>query len=292
MTRPWNWARVQVPATLLGIFGGFYAVRAQHSGLSEALRANLPAIGWSVLAVATLSGGGYVINDYFDRDIDAINEPQRPIPAGVVTSMTAMAAAIALFIAGLVASYSVGRVNLAIAGLWVGFAVWYAVSLKRTGYGLQSLAFGIIMGLTTMFGSATVLHGLSNAPVWFVATFMALYITALHMTGTLKDIEGDAQGGCKTAAIVFGEARTRSLIPTVYLCAFLVLLYTSWRHLALDPVLSLLLSGIIALIVFMNVSALQAADHQSIVRAHGRSKSLLYAIFLVLISHFVLRTSP
>lgn len=287
MTRPWNWLRVQVPATLVGILGGFYTLGVQTSNIPKALVANLNAIICSAITVAAVCGAGYIINDYFDQDIDAINEPNRPIPSGIVSSHLALATTIVLFAIGLGASLLIGYVNLIIAAVWVVFAVWYAVSLKRTGYGLESLTFGIMMGMTAMFGSATVLHDLSNVPVWLIAIFMALYITALHMTGTLKDIDGDKHGKCKTAAIVLGENRTRILIPVVYLFAFLVLLYVTWRYLALGPILSAFMSAVIAIIMVSNISALQNAKHTSIVRAHGLSKTFLYAIFVILTVHFI-----
>ena len=288
MTRPWNWARVQVPATLVGVLAGLHGARAHDTGAWSAVTAHLGAIGWSALAVATLSAAGYVINDYFDQDIDAINEPGRAIPSGVVSSRLALIAALVLFAAGLAASALIGWVNLAIAVLWVIFAVWYAASLKRRGYGLESLAFGVIMGLTTLFGSAAVLHGLGDSPSWLVATFIALYITALHMTGTLKDLAGDARAGCKTAAIVYGERATRSSIPIVYLLSFLVLLHAAWRTLVLGPVLSVALAAVVVLVMASNISALQTANARArVVRAHALSKTFIYAIFVILTIHFV-----
>jgi geranylgeranylglycerol-phosphate geranylgeranyltransferase len=287
MTRPWNWARVQVPATLVGVFSGLHAARAHYPDPWSAVTANLGAIGWSAVAVATLSAAGYVINDYFDQDIDAVNEPGRAIPSGVVSSRLALIATLVLFAVGLTASYLIGWVNLEIAGLWVVFAVWYAASLKRRGYGLESLAFGIIMGLTTMFGSAAVLHGLGDRVSWLVAAFIALYITALHMTGTLKDLAGDARAGCKTAAIVYGERATRKLIPIVYLLSFLVLLYAAWQTLEMGPVLSVALAAVVVSVMAANISALQANSRRRIVRAHALSKTFIYAIFVILTIHFV-----
>ena len=287
MTRPWNWARVQVPATLVGVFGGLYGARAAYDGEWSAITGNVKAIALSAVVVAALSAAGYVINDYFDQDIDAINEPGRPIPSGAVSSRLALIATLVLFAIGLFAGYLIGPVNLGIAVLWVVFAVWYAASLKRRGYGFESLAFGIIMGLTTMFGGAAVLHTLDNRSLWLVATFIALYITALHMTGTLKDFAGDARAGCKTAAIVYGEAATRSLVPIVYLLSFLVLLYATWHVMDSGIALSVAMAATVVFVMLVNIRALQANVRTRIVRAHAMSKTFIYAIFMLLAIHFV-----
>lgn len=286
MTRPWNWSRMQVPATVLGILGGLHAKGTTLAQLPGALARDLWAVVGSIVTVSCLSAAGYVINDYFDQDIDAVNEPGRPIPSGMVSSRAALALAVLLFAGGLGSSLLIGALNVGIAALWIVFAVWYAASLKRSGYGTQSLAFGVIMGLTVLFGSASILHALSHLPAVLVAVFMSLFITALHMTGTLKDIEGDAKGGCKTAAIVLGEARTRTLVPIVYLASFLVLLYAAWVSLATGPLLTLVLGGLVLVITWVNVAATQSGAHGAIVRAHGLSKTLLYAIFLVLMVRF------
>jgi len=287
MTRPWNWARVQVPATLVGVFGGLYSVRAAYDSGWSAVTANLGVIGWSAVTVATLSAAGYVVNDYFDQDIDAVNEPGRAIPSGAVSSRLALLFTLVLFAAGLTSAYLVGPVNLGIAVLWVLFAVWYAASLKRRGYGLESLAFGIIMGLTTTFGGAAVQHGFGNVSLWMVATFIALYITALHMTGTLKDLAGDARAGCKTAAIVYGESATRSMIPIVYLLSFLVLLYATWHVLNATPVMATMMALTVVIVMLTNIRALQANVRARIVRAHALSKTFIYVIFVLLAVHFV-----
>lgn len=286
MTRPWNWARVQVPATMVGVFGGLYAVREHYDSRWSAVMDHLGVIGCAAIAVATLSAAGYVINDYFDQDIDAINEPGRPIPSGAVSSRLALLATAVLFVAGLTSAYYIGYVNLGIAALWVVFAVWYAMSLKRRGYGFESLAFGIIMGLTTMFGAAAVLQTLDSRSLWMVAGFISLYITALHMTGTLKDLAGDARAGCKTSAVVWGESLTRSMIPVVYLLSFLVLLYGTWHEIDLGPVLSVVLSITVLFVMYFNIRALQINLRPRIVRAHAASKTVIYVVFLILILHF------
>lgn len=97
---------------------------ARAPALRTALRlgrvSNLPTVWTNVLAGLVLSGaawtaeravalaaglslfyvGGMVLNDYFDRDIDKRERPERPIPSGEVRAGTALAAGLALLGAG------------------------------------------------------------------------------------------------------------------------------------------------------------------------------------------------
>ena len=52
------------------------------------------------LIVLFITGAGNVINDYYDREIDAINQPDRPIPAGLISPSHALIYAVLLFFAG------------------------------------------------------------------------------------------------------------------------------------------------------------------------------------------------
>ncbi len=62
------------------------------------------AAGAAVATTILATGAGMAINDYFDRDIDRINNPERPIPRGAVAPRTVLAFSFVLFaIAGVLA---------------------------------------------------------------------------------------------------------------------------------------------------------------------------------------------
>ncbi len=77
-----------------------------------------------------------VINDYYDREIDAINEPERPIPRGLVKPREALGFALTLSIAGFLTAYLTNTANLFcfITALlsWI-VSVTYVTVGKRTG---------------------------------------------------------------------------------------------------------------------------------------------------------------
>ena len=280
MSRPWNWLRMQIPATTLGILCGLYYSGYNLDEINEILK--------PIITVASISAGGYIINDYFDRDIDAINEPSKPIPSGKIEKNTALMASIVLFIFGLISSFFIGKLNLIIAFIWVLFAVLYAYILKRNGYGIESFIFGFVMGLTIIFGSIAVLKFL-YVPALLLGGFMTLYMTAAHATGTLKDLEGDSKAGCKTITILLGKDKTRHLIILMYFLSFAILLYIIRFNLMFDSLILLMISGIALITLFSNVKLLSKQNRNSIAKALSISKTFLSVIFILMGFQLILR---
>ncbi|MGP3956515.1 SCO3242 family prenyltransferase [Nonomuraea sp. 3N208] len=97
-----------------------------------------PGLG---VASTLLYWSGMALNDWADREADALDRPERPIPSGRVAEGRALAMAAGLTGAGLaVAALSGGRRALATAGLLTG-AVWaYDLRLKHTAAGPAAMA--------------------------------------------------------------------------------------------------------------------------------------------------------
>ncbi|MEU3931040.1 SCO3242 family prenyltransferase [Streptomyces sp. NPDC029044] len=108
----------------------------------------LLAIGSSLC----LYEAGMALNDWADRDIDAVERPHRPLPSGRVRPATALAAACALTGAGLVLAARAGRPALAVAAP-LAATVWaYDLGLKHTPAG--PVAMGAARGLDLLLGAA------------------------------------------------------------------------------------------------------------------------------------------
>ncbi|MEU6729768.1 SCO3242 family prenyltransferase [Nonomuraea wenchangensis] len=99
-----------------------------------------PAPGLA-LASVLMYWSGMALNDWSDRETDAVERPERPIPSGRVRPGAALGLAAALTGAGLAtAALAGGRRGLTVAGLLAG-AVWaYDLGLKRTAAGPASMA--------------------------------------------------------------------------------------------------------------------------------------------------------
>jgi 4-hydroxybenzoate polyprenyltransferase len=111
-------------------------------------RPRVSAAGASVL----LYWAGMALNDYADRELDALERPERPIPSGEISPRAALAAASGLTAAGLALAALSGRRTLAVA-VPLAASIWaYDLVLKDTGVGCASMAAA--RGLDVLMGGA------------------------------------------------------------------------------------------------------------------------------------------
>ncbi|WP_307180042.1 SCO3242 family prenyltransferase [Streptomyces africanus] len=109
----------------------------------------------TVLAIASslcLYEAGMALNDWADRDVDAVERPHRPLPSGRIRPSAALTAACALTAAGLTLAARAGRPALAVAAP-LAATVWaYDLGLKHTPAG--PVAMGAARGLDLLLGAA------------------------------------------------------------------------------------------------------------------------------------------
>jgi 4-hydroxybenzoate polyprenyltransferase len=95
-----------------------------------------------------------ILNDYFDRDIDKIHAPERPLPSGIVTDREVIVPSIVVTLLGMIASALLGTpAPLVTIGVWV-VGVAYNWRFKRTGL-LGNLMVSFSAGMTFIFGGIT-----------------------------------------------------------------------------------------------------------------------------------------
>jgi len=109
-----------IAAAVLTGTGAFVA------GASDALAPAAIAAVTTAFAVAA----GNAINDYFDREIDAINQPDRPIPRGAVSPRRALGISGVWFAAAVALALALPRLALAIAGVNLAALVTYTTILR------------------------------------------------------------------------------------------------------------------------------------------------------------------
>ncbi|MCX8003443.1 MAG: chlorophyll synthase ChlG [Burkholderiaceae bacterium] len=210
-----------------------FACGAVSSGVPLAERWDALVLGM-LLAGPLLCGASQALNDWFDREVDAINEPWRPIPSGRVPGRWGLAVAI-----------GVGALALAVAaalGIWVwwaaavGLIAAWAYSapplrLKQNGW-LGNAAVGFTYeGLAWLTGAIAIADGrLPPATVWAVA---ALYSVGAHGIMTLNDFKsmaGDTRLGVGSLPVRLGpQAAARvacvtMIVPQIAVTALLLAL--------------------------------------------------------------------
>src|SRR5512137_706698 len=81
--------------------------------------------------VALITAAGNTINDFFDADIDAINRPDRPIPSGAISRISALGFAVTLFLVVILLSFFTNPICIVIAIVNSVILVIYAAKLKK-----------------------------------------------------------------------------------------------------------------------------------------------------------------
>ncbi len=135
---------------------------------------------WAVVvASGCLYLAGIVLNDVFDREIDARERPGRPIPSGAVSLRTAVLLGGALSIAGVAVAAWVGWWTGVLALVLAACIVTYDAGAKSTGLG--PAVMGCCRGLNMALGLSTGLALTAHWPGLAVAgpVFLALYVAGL-----------------------------------------------------------------------------------------------------------------
>jgi 4-hydroxybenzoate polyprenyltransferase len=162
-----------------------------------------------LLSTGCLYAGGVVLNDFFDRHLDAVERPERPIPSGRISAATAAAWGAALLALGIIAAASVGAIPALVAAAIAASALSYDAWAKHRPVA-GPLNMGLCRGLNLLLGvaaapSALVVH-------WPLATVVVLYIAGVT---TLS--QGEVHGGRRAQALVattlVGVAAILSVLP-------------------------------------------------------------------------------
>ncbi len=149
-----------------------------------------------------LTAASMVINDCYDRQIDAINEPNRPIPSGLVKPRNALVFAVCLTLAGFAAAYLTNTFCLFTAIIsWAVFVLYTTVG-KRSGLPGNFLV-SFCVSIPFIYGSLATVQRLELNILLFA--FMAfLSNTGREITKGIIDVAGDKEHGVKTLAVRAG----------------------------------------------------------------------------------------
>lgn len=191
---------------------------------------------WFVILAGIFLAGPLVcamsqaINDWYDRHVDAINEPERPIPSGRMPGRWGLYIAILWSVLSLIVANFLG-IWVFVATI-VGLALAWAYSapplrFKQNGWLGNTACAVSYEGLAWFTGAALLLQQL---PDWRIITLAALYSLGAHGIMTLNDfksIAGDRQMNVKTLPVLHGTenaARIASVVmalPQVVVSALL-----------------------------------------------------------------------
>ncbi|HSO80954.1 MAG TPA: chlorophyll synthase ChlG [Chromatiaceae bacterium] len=200
-----------------------------------------------LLAGPLVCGTSQAVNDWFDRHVDAINEPNRPIPSGRMPGRWGLRIAIlwtlvSLLVAALLGTWVLGATALGLAMAWAYSAP--PLRLKRNGWWGNTAVAISYEGLAWVTGAAVMIGGLM--PNWRILLLAGLYSAGAHGIMTLNDfkaIEGDQRLGIRSLPVqlgVRGAAWAACLfmaLPQVAVVAALAAWQRPWHAFAVALVL-------------------------------------------------------
>jgi chlorophyll synthase len=210
------------------------------------------ALAGIALAGPLVCGTSQVVNDWFDREVDAINEPQRAIPSGRVSVRAALIFAIAWTVLSLVVGIALGS-WVTIAAV-IGLALAWAYSappfrLKQNGW-YGNAAVGLCYEGLPWFTAAAVMT--ASLPSTHTLLLALLYSVGAHGIMTLNDfkaIDGDRQLGIRSLPVQLGAQRAAWLACIVMAIPQMIVitLLLSWGAFTAAMIVTALLAVQVAL---------------------------------------------
>jgi chlorophyll synthase len=231
---------------------------------------------WSILLRGVLLAGplmcamSQTMNDYFDREVDAINEPERPIPAGRISKQASWLITFGLIITGFLVALSIHPYVVAIA--FVGVLMSHAYSgppirAKRNGW-FGNLIVGLAYeGVAWLTGSFSITQGVPSGKSIALAVIFSLGAHGIMTLNDFKSIVGDNIRKVASIPVQLGEKKSAVLASVVMdaaqVAAIAILLAGK----------SYLTAGIASLLLFLQLPM------QHILIANPREKAVWYNAF-------------
>lgn len=207
------------------IMMGFAVLVGAVLASPQALGASWLSLVFGFLTGFTLCAAAMAINDYYDRAIDAINEPARPIPSGAVSPKEALGVVVVLTVVGFVLAYLVSFLCFAVAVVsWVIVTTYLTVG-KRSGLPGNFLVSACV-AIPFIYGSVTVVNTV-GLNVLFFALMAFLSNTGREITKGIVDVVGDRAENVKTLAVRYGE-KSAAVAASVFYVLAVVLTPIPW----------------------------------------------------------------
>ena len=196
---------------------------------------------WIILASVLIAAAGYIINDYFDLNIDQINKPEKNVFARTIHRRWAIIWHFTFSLLGIVATaigVGLGKWYLVLGNIACTVLLWfYSTSFKRK-FLIGNVVISILTAWTVLIlffvytSPRDAIMGSSPQTIKFFrvsflyAAFAFISSLIREAIKDMEDLEGDERYGCRTLPIVAGVRATKIyvFIWGVVLLAALVLL--------------------------------------------------------------------
>lgn len=213
---------------------------------------------WPVVAAGVLLAGPLVCatsqaaNDWFDRHVDAINEPDRPIPSGRIPGRWGLYLAagwtvLSLAVASVLGPWVLGAAVFGLVLAWIYSAP--PIRLKKNGWWGNAACGLCYEGLPWFTGAAVMAAAMPDRRVVTVALLYAIGAHGIMTLNDFKSIEGDRKLGLRSIPVQMG-----SRYAAIFACLVMALpqtlvvsLLVNWERPWHAGVVAMLLAGQLAL---------------------------------------------
>jgi 4-hydroxybenzoate polyprenyltransferase len=185
-----------------------------------------PNLWLLILSTILIAAAGYMINDYFDVRIDAVNKPDKLILSKVISRKAMISWHVILNALALLLVIKLALNNqlrlLAIQLFCITALVVYSMSFKRKLF-IGNILVGLLIGFSVLlvgiyeseFKVLLVDNSYSKL-IWLYTIFAFLITLIREIIKDAEDMKGDLKEGCRTIPIVYGLASTKKIIYVIY----------------------------------------------------------------------------
>ncbi|MCJ2034269.1 chlorophyll synthase ChlG [Methylobacterium sp. J-068] len=203
-----------------------------------------PSGQWPVIAAGIVLAGPLVcatsqaVNDWYDRHVDAINEPHRPIPSGRMPGRWGLYVAagwtvLSLLVAAALGPWILGAALFGLVLAWIYSAP--PLRLKRNGWWGNSAVALCYEGLPWFTGAAVMAASVPDSRVLLVALLYSIGAHGIMTLNDFKSVEGDRRMGIRSLPVqlgTLGAARLACLVmalPQVAVILGLFVWHRPWH---------------------------------------------------------------
>ena len=212
----------------------------------------MPNLALIILGIAlagpVVCGMSQAANDWCDRHVDAINQPDRPIPSGRIPGLWGLWIAITMSLLALVIGWQLGIWGFCATLLGVAAAWAYScepIRLKRSGLWGPGIVALCYEGLPWFTGAAVMSQTFPNFKIVVIASLYAVGAHGIMTLNDFKALEGDKQTGINSLPVKFGPDKAAKIACWVMTTPQLivVMLMASWGAIEHAMVVSCLVAG-------------------------------------------------
>lgn len=186
-----------------------------------ALITGLPNLSPVIIAGASgflICGGGMVINDYIDKDVDYINKPHRPIPSGRISPKIALIYSIILFITGFYFSTLINYLSSIVAFSAIALLIVYSKFFQRM-FLIGNVIVSFLVGLSFVYGG---LAAGRPFPPLILGAMAFLSNVSREIIKDVEDMPSDSFAKVNSVPIKLGKKQSKIFASTLTIAAILL----------------------------------------------------------------------